>query len=226
MKRSLLTLIGGVAITCLSSSAMAGLLDFTDAALIGSLTKISNGYSGTIDGIGFTLTSSDGSVNFKQNYDGSTSAGCQSSGGDLKCDKDGTGIGDDEIAGYGVGGQTLTLAFDRSVNLSGFHFLDLYVNPNGSGAKEQATISIDGVLSGTVDAIGSNGDGGYANLMMSPKLGQIVQFTAAADPIFWDDSNNDYALAGVNVSAVPLPATIWLFATALAGFGGIRRIVK
>ncbi len=226
MKNGLLKLIHGVAFVFFCQSSMAGLLDFTDSSLIGSLTTVTNGYSGTYNGIGFTLTSTNGAVNFEQGYDGSAQIGCQSGGGVLKCDQDGAGIHplhhgkDDEITG---GSQTLTLTFDQVVKISGFHFLDLYVNPDGKGSKEQATIILDGAFFKTVDATATVGDGGYANLIIGPILAQTLEFSANPYYIFWDDHNNDYALAGVDVSAVPLPPAVWLFGSAIAGLIGFRR---
>lgn len=227
MKYGPLKLIGGIAVFCFSQSSMATLLDFTDSSQVApsSLSSISNGYSGSIDGIGFTLTSDDGKVNFDEVYKGSE-AGCQNKGGVLKCQKDGAGIDNDEITGKGVGDQTLTLAFDSLVNVSGFYFLDLYVRPDGSGRKEQATITLDGVFFDTVDATGLKGDGGYAYLATAPTQVQTIEFTAAFGEVFWDDGDNDYALAGVEVSAVPLPPTIWLFGAGMAGLAGIRRRAK
>jgi hypothetical protein len=221
-------LLTGIATFFLCQNAMATLLDFTDYSLISSLTTVSNGYSGTIDGIGFTLTSDDGTVNFNQRYDGSSGTGCQSTGGVLQCDTDGSAITDDEITGIGVGLQTMTLTFDSVVSLSGFYFLDLYINPNGSGAREQATITLDGVLFDTVDATGTVGDGGYADLLTTPILAQTIELTAVNDYIFWDDYNNDYAFAGVDISTsnVPEPHTILLFGAGLIGLAGSRRLKK
>jgi hypothetical protein len=223
-----LKLVAGIAAFCLSQSSMATLLDFTDYSLVSSLSPIANGYSGTIDGIGFTLTSDDGHVNFDQKYDGSSNTGCLTTGGPLRCGSDGAGVTDDELTGIGVNIQALTLTFDSVVSLSGFYFLDLYVNPDGSGAKEQATISLDGTLFATVDATAAVGDGGYADLITAPVLAQSIQFTAVNDPVFWDDSTNDYAFAGVDVSrmSVPEPFAILLFGTGLAGLAGVSRFKK
>ena len=86
------------------NGAVAAYLDFTDDDIITSLTSFTdattNGFNGSIDGIGFTLftlTSTYGLVNFDESYDGSANTGCQSGGGPLKCDNDGAGIGNDEI---------------------------------------------------------------------------------------------------------------------------------
>jgi len=203
-------------------------LDFTDDSQIGSFTSIADGYGGTFNGIGFTLTSSDGIVNFTQRYDGNGD-GCQSNGGILKCDGDGAGISldsrnfDDEI----TAGQTLTLSFEREVNVNGIAFLDLYLNDNGR-AKEQATITFDGVLFDKVNATEPRLNGGYAYLnLVAPTLVQTIEFTAADGRQFRDDRNNDYALAAVDVSPVPLPPAIWLFGTGIVGLaGGIRRRLK
>ena len=55
------------------NTAVASYLDFTDSDTISDLDGISGGFEGIIDGIGFTLTSSDGTVNFNEGYDGAAS---------------------------------------------------------------------------------------------------------------------------------------------------------
>jgi len=219
----------GLLVGILCNSVSAAYLDFTDDSL--SLSSITDGYSGSIDGVGFTLTSTNPAVvklDSDGGYDGSSSAPCQA-GGPLKCDKDGVGINNDEISGLNESsGQILTLEFATAVSISSFDFLDLYRNPGaGSQAREQARVTIDGGTPYTRDALGISGDGGYARLDLlaygGPVLGKKIEFTAFQGTNLQDDADNDYALAALTVSAVPVPAAVWLFGTALAGLIGFSK---
>jgi len=221
----------GLVAGLLCNGAMAAFLDFTDDSL--SLTPIiTGGYSGSVDGVGFTLTTTNPAVvmlDADGGYDGSPSSPCQVDSGPLMCDKDGVGIDNDEISGLNESsGQILTLEFATAVSISSFDFLDLYRNPGaGSQAREQARVTIDGGTPHTVDAIGSSGDGGYARLDLlalgGPVLGKKIEFTAFQGSNLQDDADNDYALAALTVSAVPVPAAVWLFGTALAGLIGFSK---
>jgi len=220
-------LLVGLLASFLCNGAVAAYLDFTDDNTVLSLSPILDGFGGSIDGIGFTLTSMDGAVNFNEAYDGSLDSPCQGFGGPLMCDNDGVGIGNDEITGLSISsGQTLSLVFDTEVYISSFDFLDLYLNPDPQKGGEQASISIDGVIY-TVDATGVSGDGGYANLDLlslgGPILGQTIEFTAFLGDLLQDDRDNDYAFAAISVSAVPIPAAAWLFGTALVGLIGFSK---
>ena len=222
----------GLLVGLLCNSAMAAYLDFTDDSL--SLSSNANVYSGSIDGVSFTLTSTDGTVNLDDDsgYDGFSSSPCQLSG-PLKCDQagnrgDGVGIDNDEISGLSdTSGQILTLEFGTAVSISSIDFLDLYLNTDDNSKKEQARITIDGGTPYTVDAIESSGVGGYARLDLlalgGPIIGKKLEFTAFQGTNLQDDADNDYALAALTVSAVPVPAAVWLFGTALAGLIGFSR---
>ena len=198
----------------LCNSAMAAYIDFTDSNLF--LLGNSSVFAGSVDGIGFMLTSS--GINRTEVYDGSsTNPGCQAGGvgGQLTCGNDGIGIGNDEI----TTGQTLNLIFNTAVRITSIEFLDLYEGVRA----EEATVSIDGGISRSVIATGSSGDGGYANLDFLALVGadQNIEFTARN--LYGDDGNNDYALAAITVSAVPVPAAIWLFGTGLIGLIGFSK---
>lgn len=221
--------VGFVAI-CFCNGAMASYLDFTDNSTISSLTTITNGYEGSVDGVGFTLTAASLGVNFNESYDGSsTNSGCQDNGGPLMCERDGAGIGNDEITGLTVSsGQIMTLEFERTVYISSLDFLDLYLNPDSLLGGEQARVTIDGTTPPyLVNATGTSGDGGYANLNLlalgGPVLGQTIEFTSFLGLGIQDDRDNDYAFAGINISVVPIPAAAWLFGTALIGLVGFSK---
>jgi len=223
----------GLAASLLCNCAVAAYLDFTDDSL-GLSSIITGGYSGSIDGVGFTLTS-DGTVTLNSDggYDGSSTSPCQVGGGPLKCDKsgnrgDGVGIDNDEVSGLSdTLRQILTLEFETAVSISSIDFLDLYLNPDNSGAGEQANVTIDGGTPYTLDAIADSGDGGYARLVLGGLvIGKKIEFTAFQGINLQDDADNDYALAALTVSAVPVPAAAWLFGTALAGLIGFSRRSK
>jgi len=214
----------------LCNSAVAAYLDFTDVITVEALSGGGSSYTGTIDGVAFTLSTSDGDIRFDKDkgYDGTLNTGCLSGPGPLECNKDGTGrrIGDgagidnDEI----TEGQTLNLIFHTDVYITSLDFLDLYV---GSGT-EQAIVSIDGAIFDPVIATETSRQGGYANLNLlslgGPILGRHIALTATSgNDDFRDDSDNDYAFAGVEVSAVPIPAAAWLFGTALIGLVGFSK---
>lgn len=222
MKKQFLKLISGIALSCLSVSSMAALLDLTDNSTLGALSGSGSSYTGTIDGIGFSLISTGGSINFNESYDGSLSMGC----GILKCEKDGVGVGNDEVSSTTSVAQQLTLTFDSVVKISGLYFLDLYDGTSVQKGTEQSTITFDGVTVKKVDGVETSGQGGYAALSMSPIFAKTLVFSGDVSSAFWDDTNNDYALAGVDVSAVPVPAAAFLFAPALLGFMGLRRKAK
>ena len=246
--RKLLLPVGFLA-SFFCNGAVASYLDFTDDATILPLmsfdngTTNTNGFMGSIDGIGFTLSTlnSYGIVNFTEKYDGSANTGCLSGSGPLACNKlgddgigDGVGIGNDEITGLfgltdpsGPSGQILRLEFDTVVYISNFDFLDLYVDRNDDRNREQVRISIDGIADPfIVNATGSFGEGGYARLdllALGPILGQVIEFTAFNGDLLMDDTNNDYAFAAMTISAVPVPAAAWLFGTALIGLAGFSK---
>ncbi len=197
------------------SSANAVVIDFTRA----SLGDINTTPSGVDGGIGWTLSVVSGTnLNNSQLDAGST---CGSSLG-LACQRDGIGIDDDEISVFASGGpaQVLKLQFDKAVNVSQLMFLDLFAIAGET--IEQASVGTDGATY-PFTFVGTEGAGTSGALLVDV-LGltniTALYFTAVLPNL--DDNTNDYALAGVNVSAVPLPASLPLFASGLGVLGYAR----
>jgi len=208
-----------------SSASYAALLDFTDMDVLNALQKSGSGsnttYSGTIDNVAFTLSSTAGVLKKHKDrqYDGSSNIGCQSGGGPLKCDKDGLGVDNDEITGYSstAARETITINFAKAVSISDFYVLDLYQGQR----REQAQIILES-YNFLLAATASSGDGGFGHLSLPAPL--ITDKVVFAAPYFsGDDGNNDFAIAGLALTPVPLPAAGWLFLSGLAGLAWVRK---
>lgn len=204
MKHASLSTFGGVLLLCLCNGVSAALLDFTDNSV---------GYTGTVDGIGYTLTPTGGALDRSEGGP-SGIPGCSV----LVCDNDGVGITGGKDNDEVDSDESLTLEFASAVYITGFHFLDLF-------KVEQVKVVVDGDISSAfyIDAVLAPGvDGGYLNYVLSsPILASKLEFFAELST--GDQGDNNYALAGVNVSAVPLPPAVWLFGSAIIGLVGFRR---
>lgn len=189
------------------TSASAALLDFTaNGSLSGTLAN----------GIGYTVTGTPVAPNQDQAFDGNAANVLAP----LALENDGIGIDDDEVAFS----QSIIITFTAPVKITKAYFLDLFQTPGGS-AEEVADISVNGGgVNYTVGAIEpyTPGGTGYAELTFSPAaFGSMFTFTAESTND--DEGDPDYALAGLEVAAIPLPAGVLLMGTALAGFGLVRR---
>lgn len=129
-----------------------------------------------------------------------TNTGTKSFGGTI------AGPGQDS---YGV---IVQIWFERSDGGAfSLHSLDLLMD-----ADEDGSTAIVGTLSG----------GGYANLNTPVGTGdwlnlESLYFEAVGNP--WGVGYATVELDNVVVSAVPIPAAIWLFGSALVGLGWVRR---
>jgi len=196
MKKTLAQLAGGLAMVCLSHSAMAAsVLDFTND---------NTDFTGTIEGTSYDLTGTPYAPNTNQAFDGNNSLKVSSG---LTLDNDGVGISNDEVSTS----QTLMLDFGKAVRITALSFLDIF-------GAENALVTFGNGQSLSVTAQGLTG--GYALSSLNIVTDSIA-FTAPAG--LSDDAVNDFALASVSVSAVPVPAAAFLFAPALLGFMGLRR---
>lgn len=108
------------------------------------------------------------------------------------------------------------MTFQNSVNISNIYLLDLFLNDNGNtGNNEIALIDANNqtYMYTANDVIT---DGFYDTGFTGQNISSII-FSA------YDDNFCDYALAGIEVSAVPLPGAVILFGSALLGFFRFKR---
>jgi hypothetical protein len=191
------------------SAANAGLIDFTDNAVVAGIS------GNTLNGPNWTLTGSPSTLNLVNGPQGPGPIG------PLKGQTDGIGIKDDEIS---FPRESLTLTFDWAVKMTGIYVLDLFF---GAAGTEFVFLSVDGVPVGSGAAtqfnpgIG-NTNPGFASFTGLSLVGKVFTFTVGRTNDIASGAP-DYALAGVDVAPVPLPAGALLLGTALAGFGLMRR---
>ena len=190
-----------LAVFVVSMSAQATLIDFTDQSWEQAISA-GSGTTATIGNV--TLATNTSSLTFNRADKGGCVAGQPANG--LTCDGDGIGINNDEITQGGS--QQITISFQQAVNITDIFLLDLF-----SSERTGEIAMIDGVqysgpnlLAGGFFETGFNGLG-ITSILFSGNF----------------DSFSDYAVAAVEVSAVPLPGAAILFGSALLGFFGFKR---
>jgi hypothetical protein len=193
------------------TSANAALIDFTDKSVV-------SGISGnTLVGNGWVLTGNP--------VTGSLVNGKQPPGpiGPLKGQTDGLGITDDEIT---YPSESITITFTKKMKLSAVYFLDLFF---GKAGTEFALLAVDGVAAGSFAGSQFNpGKGntapGYGAFTGLSFQGKSFTFSVAnTNDLLNKTDKPDYALAGIDVAPVPLPAAGLLLGGAIAGMAMIRR---
>ena len=234
--------VAAYAASAFAAQAATKLIDFTDRNVwSGQYTGATS--QATYGNLTVTLsTRAKERANFNQDFDGNKQGDdqsyCQAFSGPLACISDGLGIGDDEVTAIDLTVtppiQSATLTFNRKVRIVGLHFLDLFTDkPQESGdvTREQANVYVDGAyVPGdtstftTFQAMNSfQENGGYAFYATNILAHQTATFFASAFPNNDGVGRPDFALAGVAVSPIPLPASALLFMGALAGLGLLRR---
>lgn len=195
-------------------SVAAATVDFTTNSLVSTAT----GFSGSTGGLTYTLDGSPNAANKGDSVPGSASDELAAAG--LAGDFDGIGIVDDEVGQQ----EFLTLTFNKKVKLTAAYFLDLFISKDDASEFETARIT-DGDSLQDFDAYNvypqNGGFGAFATV-------GLVGTTF----LFFDSSGNDdigvgdYALAGLDVAPIPLPAGFLLLGTAVGGLGLARRRKK
>lgn len=242
MKRNWNMATAALAIT--AATGLAGgaqamtLVDFTDRGIWtgqdGGATDMATYGSRTV-----SLSSNPADrLDFTEDFDGPLTAGrgefCESKSGPLACDSDGVGVIDDEISDVDNTAtppeQSITVDFDKAVRVLSFHFLDLFFEPGEPSAdQERARVYFNGDTSTELSFVAQDefaNDGGYGFFANPFGGASITSLTFFADVGNDGQGNPDYALAGIEIQPVPLPAAGWLLLAGLGGLGVLRRFRK
>ena len=213
-------------------AAQAALIDFTDPSTYALSGSTGSGTS--VDGsVSFKLAASGGTITNSEIADYS-----QDRVAPLKGSVDGLGIyggktdnrSRDEIT---FGNESLTISFERAVNISRLFFLDLFGTiPGGMATETDENVTVTSNTGQTANfraqTLNQDGTVGFGDF--------ATNLTGTSFTFIAGDENDafslpDFAMAGldvseIGVSEVPLPAGILLLGGALGGLGLARRKKK
>lgn len=200
----------------LAAAAVAGIAAGSASAAVIDFTA-SSSTSGSIGGIGWSLTPSAGDTITFVDTDAPGAIG------GLAGANDGVGLNNDEIT---EGSEYLTVTFSRKVRLTSFFTLDLFKTGSDDGDPESALLFVGGSPAGSpvasLAATEVYAPGGFGFSSASVNLfGDTFTFAASSgnDGI----GQGDFALAGVEIAPIPVPAAGLMLGAGLLGFGLMRR---
>ncbi len=211
-----------------ATTASAALIDFTDG--------LPGTFSGTQSG-GWTATAVPGPITANEAGPGPILLG---SGDMLAGDNDGLGVINDEISfpnNPNKVQQSITITFTKDVRLTAAYFLDLFfADAFATSAAAQASADPNSNAEQAFVSVGSSigaADGslyGMVPLKEGRGLGELtgLNLVGSSFTFYLGNTNDasgqaDAALAAINVTGVPLPASALLLGAGLAGFGLMRR---
>jgi hypothetical protein len=224
-----------IASALIVGAAQATVIDFTDADLWSTsgtprtesygdldVTLIAYDRYGTM--VPFTNTT----------YDGKKP--CESYGGlGLACERDGIGIGDDEVS-FGI--EMLQVSFSSAVDIKSITLLDLFAYSGSDPYAEQAVIGLGpltaspsyGVWEGTAD----NDRTGFftadldnaIDLTNSSMFDDVTTLYFGSHGAFGSPRFSDFALAAIEIIDVPEPGSFALLGIGLISLYGARRQQK
>lgn len=206
----------GMLITAVSAITAAGA--FAAAAATIDFTAGSN-TSGSVGGIGWNLVARAGDTITFEERDAPGPIG------PLAGMNDGVGLNDDEIS---EGGEYLTIVFDQAVRLTGFWTLDLFRDGSNDVDPETAQLFLGSTPTGTPVAslrgteVYTRGALGFGFLGDLNIAGTTFTFNEL-DGVNDGKGVGDFALAGIEIAPIPLPAGGLLFGTGLMALGLMRR---
>jgi hypothetical protein len=226
------SLLSAVFVLAGAAPSDAALIDFTDRAAW-SLAEGADDDPGftsgtTYDGVSVRVTSNGPATLLTFNA-GDVNPTCAAVTG-LACDGDGLGINDDEIT-YGDIFQgtadSIFVYFSAPVNVASVGFLDLFGVTGGDTqaetAKWLALLTDFSIVEGFV--VGTDtGNLGYKTA--APNLSNVLAmrfFTANSITTPDPAANSDFALAAIEITPIPEPATLILTGAGLAAAFRARR---